>query len=106
LQIQLKSASTKATDTFEIVYAGIPADGLIISKNTFGDRTFFSDNWPNRAHYWIPCNDVPSDKASVEFLVTAPSCYQVVSNGIQIEETNLDKNKKLTHWKRRNTYFY
>ena len=99
LHIQLKTSSTKVTDTFEIVYAGIPADGLIISKNKFGDRTFFSDNWPNRAHYWIPCNDVPNDKASVEFLVTAPSYYQVVSNGIQIEETNLDKSKKLTHWK-------
>jgi aminopeptidase N len=99
VHIQLKSSSAKATDTFEIIYSGIPADGLIISKNKFGDRTFFADNWPDRAHNWIPCNDVPNDKASVEFLVTAPSYYQVVSNGIQVEETNLDKNKKLTHWK-------
>lgn len=98
--IQLKNnASQKLKDSFEIVYNGIPADGLIISKNRFGDRTFFSDNWPNRAHHWIPCNDVPDDKASVEFLVIAPVHYQVVSNGIQIEETNLDKTKKLTHWK-------
>jgi aminopeptidase N len=35
----------------------------------------------------------------VEFLVIAPSYYQVVSNGVQVEETNLDKAKKLTHWK-------
>lgn len=98
LQIERKEAS-KNTDTFEIVYSGIPADGLVISKNRFGDRTFFSDNWPDRAHHWIPCNDRPDDKASVEFLVTAPCHYQVVSNGIQVEETNTDKNQKLTHWR-------
>jgi|CXWL01.1.fsa_nt_gi aminopeptidase N len=86
-------------DTIAIEYKGIPADGLIISKNQFGNRTFFADNWPNRAHNWIPCVDDPADKASVEFIVTAPSHYQVISNGEQIEETNLPGNKKLTHYK-------
>ena len=100
LNIQLKNfTEARSTDTFEIIYSGVPANGLIISKNKFGDRTFFSDNWPNRARNWIPCNDVPDDKASVEFIVTAPSYYQVISNGIQVEETNLDRSKKLTHWK-------
>lgn len=82
-----------------IIYKGIPSDGLIISKNKYGNRTFFSDNWPNRAHNWIPCVDHPADKATVEFIVTAPSHYQIISNGILIEETNLSDNKKLTHWK-------
>jgi aminopeptidase N len=82
-----------------IYYKGIPADGLIISKNKYGNRTFFSDNWPNRAHNWIPCVDDPADKATVEFIITAPSHYQVISNGVQIEETNLPDSKKLTHWK-------
>lgn len=95
----LKPGKAGDTASFVISYAGIPADGLIISKNKFGQRTFFSDNWPNRAHHWIPCADDPADKASVEFIVTAPAHYQVVSNGIQTEETNLPGNKKLTHWK-------
>jgi aminopeptidase N len=82
-----------------IDYNGIPSDGLIISKNKYGERTFFADNWPNRAHNWIPCVDDPADKASVEFIITAPSHYQVISNGIQIEESNLPGNKKITHWK-------
>lgn len=82
-----------------IFYSGIPADGLIISKNKYGDKTFFSDNWPNRAHYWIPCNDRPDDKASFEFIVTAPSQYQIISNGIKIEEKKTDNNRTLTHWK-------
>ncbi len=87
------------TVNVSIEYKGVPGDGLIISKNKYGHRTFFADNWPNRAHHWIPCVDDPSDKATVEFIVTAPSHYQVISNGIQIEETNLPDNKKLTHYK-------
>jgi aminopeptidase N len=100
LSIEL-SAATKAgtVDTFEIVYSGVPADGLVISKNKFGDRTFFSDNWPDRARHWIPCNDALRDKASVEFLVTAPAYYQVISNGILVDEKNMDNNTKLTHWR-------
>ncbi|MEO7922698.1 MAG: M1 family aminopeptidase [Chitinophagaceae bacterium] len=87
------------TDMISIWYHGIPDDGLIISKNKYGHRTFFSDNWPNRAHNWIPCIDDPSDKASVEFLVTAPDHYRVVSNGRMVEEKKLDGNRKLTHYK-------
>ena len=64
-----------------VLYEGEPSDGLIISKNKHGDRTFFGDNWPNRAHHWLPCIDHPSDKASIEFDVMAPSHYQVISNG-------------------------
>ena len=85
--------------TFQIIYQGVPADGLIISRNTYEERTFFGDNWPNRAHHWLPCVDHPSDKASVDFIVTAPDHYQVVANGFQVEETNLDDETKLTHWR-------
>lgn len=82
-----------------IAYSGIPADGLIIAKNKFGDRTFFGDNWPNRAHNWLPCIDHPADKATVEFIVTAPEHYAVVANGEKIEETSLMDGAKRTHWK-------
>lgn len=81
-----------------IHYAGIPADGLIISRNKYGSRTFFADNWPNRAHHWIPCNDRPDDKASVSFSVIAPAHYQVISNGLQVEETNAGRSLKQTVW--------
>jgi aminopeptidase N len=62
-------------------------------------EVFFADNWPNRGHNWIPCHDDPADKATVEFVVTAPEHYQVVANGVQIEETSLGNGFKLTHWK-------
>ena len=93
-----KPAKAGEVRTFEISYMGTPRDGLIISRNKYDDRTFFADNWPDRAHNWIPCNDRPSDKASVEFIVTAPSHYRVVSNGLLKEEKELDNNRKRTHW--------
>ncbi|RYY00871.1 MAG: M1 family peptidase [Gammaproteobacteria bacterium] len=89
----------KDTAWLMIEYKGVPEDGLIISKNKFGDRTFFADNWPNRAHKWLPCVDRPDDKASFEFVVTAPSHYSVISNGIKTEEKEVGSGMKLTHWK-------
>lgn len=94
-----KTTSIDETKRFEIIYKGVPADGLIFSKNKFKHRTIFADNWPNRARNWIPCKDHLSDKAGVDFVVTAPDHYQVVSNGIKVEETNLPDQLRLTHWR-------
>lgn len=85
--------------TYTIVYAGIPKDGLIISTNKYGRRTFFSDNWPDRAHQWIPCIDNPADKATTDFIITAPAHYQVVANGLKIKETLLPHHLKTTHYR-------
>lgn len=93
------TAKTGEKRVVEITYEGIPADGLIIANNKYKHRGFFADNWPNRARNWLPCIDHPADKAPVDFLVTAPSHYQVVANGIQVEETSLNNNLKLTHYK-------
>lgn len=82
-----------------ITYAGIPQDGLIISKNKFGDRTFFGDNWPDRARNWLPAIDHPYDKAKVEFIVVAPPQYDVVANGARVEQSFLNSKQKLTHWR-------
>ena len=99
-QVIIEDAATAATkNIYTIYYEGIPADGLIIGTNKYGHRTFFADNWPNRGRNWLPCNDHPSDKASVEFIVTAPEHYQVVSNGIQVEETNLPGHLKRTAYR-------
>jgi aminopeptidase N len=87
-------------DTVDIVieYSGVPADGLIISENKFGKRTFFADHWPDRAHNYLPCIDHPSDKASVDFIINAPDWYQVIASGILIEESDLPGSSTLTHW--------
>lgn len=82
-----------------IHYHGIPADGLRIGPTKYGDRSFFNENWPNRARHWLPVIDHPYEKATSEFIVKAPAHYQVISNGLLMEETNLDSATKLTHWK-------
>ncbi|HVX49308.1 MAG TPA: M1 family metallopeptidase [Chitinophagaceae bacterium] len=92
------AAKAGETRSVTISYNGIPTDGLVISTNRYHHRTFFGDNWPNRAHNWLPCKDHLSDKATVEFIVTAPEHYQVVSNGVQTELTNLPGHRRLTHW--------
>jgi len=98
LNICLLNNNTSKNHTLMIFYKGIPKDGLIISKNKYGNRTFFGDNWPNRAQNWLPCIDNLADKAYVEFLVTAPSHYQVVGNGVLKERTNINQLYTLTHW--------
>ncbi len=85
--------------TFVIQYKGKPADGLKIGPTKFGDRSFFCENWPNRTRHWLPTVDHPYDKATSEFIVKAPAHYKVVSNGLLIEESMIDQNTKLTHWK-------
>ncbi|MEP6835013.1 MAG: M1 family metallopeptidase [Gemmatimonas sp.] len=64
-----------------IKYHGEPTDGLIITENPDRGWSAFGDNWPNRARYWLPTVDHPSDKATVAFNVDAPAGLTVVANG-------------------------
>ncbi|MEO8622330.1 MAG: M1 family metallopeptidase [bacterium] len=88
-----------AHKTFVIRYRGVPGAGLFIGKNKFGERVFMGLNWPNLARQWLPMIDHPSDKATSEFIVTAPSRYQVVANGLLVEATDLGDGRRRTHWK-------
>lgn len=97
-KIRLKFEQDSKPNLLTIIYDGIPEDGLIISKNKYGHRTFFGDNWPNRAHHWLPTIDHPYEKATCEFIITAPQHYQVVATGLKKEESMMTGNKKLTHY--------
>jgi aminopeptidase N len=89
-----------ANDTFfiSIAYHGIPRDGLIISKNNYGDKTFFGDNWPDRAHNWLPCIDDPGDKASVDFSLFTPPDYKVIANGHYLKGIIVTSGQQFTVW--------
>jgi aminopeptidase N len=84
--------------TFTIAYHGVPATGLFIGKNVFGDRVFFTDNWPNKARNWLATIDHISVKALKTITVTAPSHYQVNSNGLLKEQTDLPGGLRRTVW--------
>lgn len=98
-RIQVLKDFAKGEHSIVVHYKGVPADGLIISENKFKDRTFFGDNWPNRAHNYLPIIDHPKDKATSEFVVTAPANFQVVSNGVEVESNDMQNGLRLTHWK-------
>ena len=83
----------------EVFYAGIPADGLQIKPTPHGDRAFFSDNWPDKGHHWLPLIDHIADKATMEMDVTAPSHYQVISNGTRVEQTDDPRGSRRTVWR-------
>ena len=97
----IPAAPPKAGDLrdFTIRYHGAPAGGLKILKNKYGERCFFSANWPDLAHQWLPTIDHPYDKATSEFIITAPDEYQVVANGVLAEEIDLGGGRRVTHWK-------
>jgi aminopeptidase N len=87
-------------DTLRVTihYQGEPGDGLYLRENKFKRRTIFADNWPDRARYWFPGIDHPSDKATVEFHITVPERYTVVANGRLRQEHHNLNGTKTWHW--------
>lgn len=83
----------------EVAYHGAVEDGLIVRTDSAGRWTGFGDNWPNRARYWIPSVDHPSDKATVSWSVTAPSERTVVANGVLVDRTPLPNGRMRTRWR-------
>ena len=74
LKISLpQNSTTNQRSSYTVIYSGIPATGLKIAKNKYGDRTFFSDNWPNKGRNWVSVIDHAYDKVACEFGVTAPN---------------------------------
>lgn len=100
LRIALTKPPTAGTElSCTTTYSGVPGGGLRIINNIHGERTAFSENWPNNARHWLPMIDHPYDKATGEFVVTAPAQYQVVANGLLVEEADLAGGMRRTHWK-------
>ena len=83
----------------EVTYHGPVEDGLIVRTDSAGRWTGFGDNWPNRARYWIPSVDHPSDKSTVSWTVTAPAERTVVANGALVDRTTLPDGRVRTRWR-------
>ncbi|MBT5427516.1 MAG: M1 family metallopeptidase, partial [Bacteroidetes bacterium] len=84
--------------TIQIAYVGIPKDGLIISQTKHGKNSYFGDNWPDRARHWLPCVDHVSDKATVEFIVSAPEQYEVIAVGYRKALYPGENHHNITHY--------
>ncbi|XOV68298.1 MAG: M1 family metallopeptidase [Fluviicola sp.] len=79
----------------KMFFDGVPETGLIIGENKFGDRTFFGDNWPNRAHHWFACVDHPIDKATIDYSVIAPKQYNCIATGKFVSRTFVRNGEKV-----------
>jgi len=90
--------STNDTTVAQIFYHGTPEKGLYSRENKNGERVLYSFNEPFDAHYWFPCKDDPSDKALLDMKVTVPKTYFVLSNGLLIDEGNLEQDMKYWYW--------
>ena len=77
----------ETTMKVRVNYGGAVSDGLIARRDSAGRWTYFGDNWPNRARYWIPSVDHPSDKATVTWNVrtTRKRGRIVLANGAPLE---------------------
>jgi aminopeptidase N len=77
----------EGTFKIRVTYGGAVSDGLIARRDSAGRWTYFGDNWPNRARYWIPSVDHPSDKATVSWNVrtTRKRGRIVLANGAPLE---------------------
>jgi aminopeptidase N len=84
---------------FTVGYHGIPATGILIANNKYGDREFFSNAWPQKVHNYLAVVDHPSMKSPVVTMVTAPRHYQVISNGRLMEQTDLPNDLRRIVWK-------
>jgi aminopeptidase N len=84
---------------FTVAYHGVPATGIQVGNNKYGDREFFSNAWPQKAHNYLAVVDHPSMKSPTVTRVTAPRHYQVIANGRLMEQTDLPNDLRLTVWK-------
>jgi aminopeptidase N len=93
----------QAGDTLHtsIRYHGPVRDGLVIRTDSLGRRTVFADNWPDRAHHWLPLEDHPSDKAMVSISVEVPPDMQVVATGVLQRVDTLPRGRTVWHFEQR-----
>lgn len=82
-----------------IRYHGTPRDGLIFHADSTGRRTVFADNWPDRAHRWLPIPDHPSDKATVDLHIEVPAGMSVIANGVRRKVDTLPRGRTVWHFR-------
>lgn len=86
-------------------YSGIPpkivdADGTEEGWYRTGDGVIALGE-PQGTAAWIPCNNVPADKASFEFHVTVPDGLKAVANGRRLRSSDRDGGRVQMNWAER-----
>ena len=88
-----------ATEELEIRYGGSPKKGLWFTDPERGVPTqIFTQGECEDSHWWFPCIDDPSDRATSELTVTLPAGWTAVAAGERIDRTE-DANSVTEHWR-------
>ena len=94
-----------ATSTVEITYSGVPPvngfNAFTINTRPNGSKTLFTLSEPFGARDWWPCKQDLNDKIdAIDVIITAPSQYISVSNGI--EQSAIVSGANKTTWFKHN----
>lgn len=89
-------------DSLSIVYEGIPSseENAFTTYTHAGVAGMYTLSEPFGAKDWWPCKQSLDDKANrVDFLITTPSQYSAVANGLQTSATNNPNGTKTTRFR-------
>jgi len=74
-----------STHLVTVVYGGVPGQPVDQTDSLYGwvstDDGAFVANEPEGASTWFPVNDVPTDKATYDFVINVPQGSTAVANG-------------------------
>ncbi len=106
------SADQKSGDTVQlvVVYSGTMTGEPLVSGSSWGgvsldqsDAVYalgvgFKNNYVSCSQHWMPCFDLPSDKASFSLVAKCPEKYTVVSNGLLSYDSILSAGGRQVRW--------
>ena len=85
----------------KVFYSAHPQEGLYFSgpDDAHPDKEVqaYTHSEPEAAHFWFPCHDHPSDKATSEAVITVPRGYRVISNGKLVSKEGKGETETF-HW--------
>lgn len=85
----------------DIEYSGHPRRGLYFIAPDAGypdkPRQVWSHGQESDARFWFPCFDAPHQKASSEMIVTLPSRFFALSNGVLVDD-QISGDVRRLHW--------
>ena len=94
-----KSLARGASEELEIRYGGSPKKGLWFSGVERGTPTqVFTQGECEDAHWWFPCIDDPSDRATSELTVTLPASWTAVAAGERVDRQE-SAGSVTEHWR-------
>ncbi|MEO6461564.1 MAG: M1 family metallopeptidase, partial [Candidatus Eisenbacteria bacterium] len=78
----------------EVTYSCNPTSGY-----SWYPRNSYTSVEPDRARYWWPCWDQPSDKAALDLYATVPDSNSCWSNGVLVDVVPAAPGMSVWHWR-------